>query len=66
LNSDFDKINVSKVLVWDDIMGTWSGHKPKFVRRFADIGAVRAGGVENFAEAVRTGSFPNSETESYS
>jgi len=55
-----------QVLVWDDVMGTWSGHKPKFVRRFADIGAVRAAGVESYAEAVRTGSFPSPDTESYS
>ncbi|KAI0915330.1 hypothetical protein AcW1_003885 [Taiwanofungus camphoratus] len=26
-----------QVLVWDDAMGTWSGHRAKFVRRFADI-----------------------------
>lgn len=46
-------------------MGTWSGHKAKFVRRFANIKAVRDHGVQGYAEAVRAGTFPDPETESY-
>ncbi|KAF9011154.1 Pyruvate/Phosphoenolpyruvate kinase-like domain-containing protein [Cyathus striatus] len=41
-----------QVLVYDDVMGTWSGHKAKF-------------GVEAYAEAVRGGTFPHEEEESY-
>jgi 3-methyl-2-oxobutanoate hydroxymethyltransferase len=34
-----------QVLVWDDVMGTWSGHKAKFVRRFADVQSEAKRGV---------------------
>ncbi|KAF8799730.1 ketopantoate hydroxymethyltransferase [Phlegmacium glaucopus] len=54
-----------QVLVYDDVMGTWSGHKAKFVRRFANMKEARDMGVHNYAEAVRTGTFPDPETESY-
>ncbi|TFK28049.1 ketopantoate hydroxymethyltransferase [Coprinopsis marcescibilis] len=55
-----------QVLVLDDIMGTWSGHKAKFVRRFANLKEVRDNGVQKYAEGVRDGSFPDPATESYS
>lgn len=54
------------MLVWDDAMGTWTGHKAKFVRRFADLQTARDDGVEAFASAVRDGTFPSKDTESYS
>jgi len=47
-------------------MGTWSGHKAKFVRRFANLKEVRDQAVQGFGEAVREGRFPDPETESYS
>lgn len=47
-------------------MGTWSGHKAKFVRRFSDLKTVRDDGVRGYNEAVRTRSFPDPEAESYS
>ncbi|KAK1231653.1 cell wall biogenesis and architecture protein [Marasmius sp. AFHP31] len=53
-----------QVLVWDDIMGTWSGHKAKFVRRFGNVQAERDSAIQKFGEAVRSRSFPN-ESESY-
>lgn len=54
-----------QVLVWDDVMGTWSGHKAKFVRRFADVQSEAKSGVLGYASAVRDGSFPDVESESY-
>lgn len=54
-----------QVLVFDDVMGTWSGHKAKFVRRFANMKDVRDTGVQRYAEAVRDGTFPDAESESY-
>ena len=54
-----------QVLVWDDVMGTWSGHKAKFVRRFADVQSEAKRGVTGYAAAVRGRSFPDIETESY-
>ncbi|KAG5636945.1 hypothetical protein H0H81_006341 [Sphagnurus paluster] len=53
-----------QVLVWDDAMGTWPGHKAKFVRRFADLQTPRDSGISRYAEAVCDGSFP-SDSESY-
>ena len=46
-------------------MGTWSGHKAKFVRQFANLKGVRDTGVHDYAEAVRARTFPDPETESY-
>ncbi|KAJ7935258.1 ketopantoate hydroxymethyltransferase [Mycena leptocephala] len=54
-----------QVLVWDDAMGTWLGHKAKFVRRFANLQAAREIGVQNYASAVKDGSFPDPQRESY-
>ncbi|KAF8161483.1 ketopantoate hydroxymethyltransferase [Crassisporium funariophilum] len=54
-----------QVLVYDDVMGTWSGHKAKFVRRFANIKEVRDSGVQQYGEAVRARTFPDPEAESY-
>ncbi|KZS87768.1 hypothetical protein SISNIDRAFT_480107 [Sistotremastrum niveocremeum HHB9708] len=54
-----------QVLVWDDAMGTWEGHKAKFVRRFADVGRISREGVSAYAEAVRAHKFPDAEKEGY-
>ncbi|KAF7362371.1 3-methyl-2-oxobutanoate hydroxymethyltransferase [Mycena venus] len=53
------------VLVWDDAMGTWLGHKAKFVRRFANLQTAREVGVQSYANAVKDGSFPDPQRESY-
>ena len=47
------------------MLGTWSGHKARFVRQFANLKGVRDSGVHNYAEAVRARTFPDPETESY-
>ncbi|KAK0494968.1 ketopantoate hydroxymethyltransferase [Armillaria luteobubalina] len=54
-----------QVLVWDDVMGTWNGHKAKFVRRFTDLKTHRDKGVQDYAQAVRERAFPSEDTESY-
>ncbi|KAF7350982.1 3-methyl-2-oxobutanoate hydroxymethyltransferase [Mycena sanguinolenta] len=54
-----------QVLVWDDAMGTWLGHKAKFVRRFANLQTARDTGVQSYASAVKDGSFPDPQRESY-
>lgn len=54
-----------QVLVWDDAMGSWSGHKPKFVRRFVEMGKVAEEGVAAYAHAVRDRSFPERGTPTY-
>jgi 3-methyl-2-oxobutanoate hydroxymethyltransferase len=54
-----------QVLVWDDVLGTWSGHKAKFVRRFADVRAEIDKGVDGYIEAVRARTFPAPDKEGY-
>lgn len=50
-----------QVLVWDDALGNWTGHRAKFVRRFADIGTAAEAGVEAYATAVKGREFPAAE-----
>ncbi|EIW75578.1 ketopantoate hydroxymethyltransferase [Coniophora puteana RWD-64-598 SS2] len=54
-----------QVLVYDDVMATWLGHKAKFVRRFADVRGEVQKGITSFVDAVKDGSFPSMEEESY-
>ncbi|CAE6458006.1 unnamed protein product [Rhizoctonia solani] len=54
-----------QALVQDDVLGVWSGHKAKFVRRFAQIGTAAAEGVDAYIKAVRDRGFPDADTESY-
>ncbi|KAI0343507.1 putative ketopantoate hydroxymethyltransferase [Trametopsis cervina] len=53
-----------QVLVWDDMLGTWSGHKAKFARRFGDVRSEIERGVKGYTEAVRERTFPSLQ-ESY-
>ncbi|KAJ3487522.1 hypothetical protein NLI96_g3471 [Meripilus lineatus] len=53
-----------QVLVWDDVMGTWGGHKAKFVRRFGDVKKEVEVGVKRYMKEVRDRTFP-AENESY-
>ncbi|KZT61171.1 putative ketopantoate hydroxymethyltransferase [Calocera cornea HHB12733] len=55
-----------QVLVQDDAIGLWAGHKAKFVRRFAEVGKEAAIGVTGYARAVREGTFPRDGDEGYS
>ncbi|KAF8911651.1 ketopantoate hydroxymethyltransferase [Gymnopilus junonius] len=55
-----------QVLVYDDMLGTWSGHKAKFVRRFGNLKEVRDQAVLSYGEAVKNGTFPDPQAESYS
>ena len=54
-----------QVLVYDDVIGSWSGHKAKFVRHFADSRQLREKAIQNYGEAVKARSFPDPEAESY-
>ena len=49
-----------QVLVLHDLLGVASGHRrPKFVKDFLAEGGSIAGAVRAFAEAVRSGAFPD-------
>ena len=50
-----------QVLVLHDLLGLEERVVPKFVRRYADLGADATAAVERFAADVRAGTFPSSE-----
>jgi 3-methyl-2-oxobutanoate hydroxymethyltransferase len=54
-----------QVLVWHDLLGIYGGHKPKFVKRFAELRSEMLAGVSAYAGEVRARAFP-SEEYSYS
>jgi 3-methyl-2-oxobutanoate hydroxymethyltransferase len=53
-----------QVLVYHDVLGIEDRMAPKFVRRYADVGAVSVEGLRAFAADVRSRRFP-SDGESY-
>ncbi|HEX6569383.1 MAG TPA: 3-methyl-2-oxobutanoate hydroxymethyltransferase [Acidimicrobiales bacterium] len=53
-----------QVLVYHDVLGIEDRMAPKFVRRYADIGAASIEGLRGFAADVRSRRFP-SDDESY-
>jgi 3-methyl-2-oxobutanoate hydroxymethyltransferase len=55
-----------QVLVLHDLLGVYDGHKPKFVKSFADVRGESLKGVRTYAEEVRAGTFPNEEQHTYS
>ena len=55
-----------QVLVLHDLLGVYAGHKPKFVKRFADVRGESLKGVRAYTEEVRAGTFPNDEQHTYS
>ena len=55
----------AQVLVWQDMAGLREGPLPRFVKRYADLRTVLTGAVTEFAEDVRTGTYPGPE-HSYS
>jgi len=55
-----------QVLVLHDLLGVYAGHKPKFVKRYADIRGESLKGLRAYADDVRAGRFPNEEEHTYS
>ena len=53
-----------QVLVWHDLLGISEEPSPRFVRRYAEIGAGIEDALRRFAEDVRAGCFPTAQ-ESY-
>ncbi len=50
-----------QVLVSDDMLGLFADFKPRFVKRFAELGPLVSQAVENYADEVRSGRFPAPE-----
>lgn len=53
-----------QVLVYQDMLGLYSDMKPKFVRRFAELGDGMRQAFAAYDKAVKDGTFPN-ESESF-
>lgn len=51
----------AQVLVWQDMAGLSSGRPAKFVKQFADVGAVLREAATRFSDEVRSGSYPAAE-----
>jgi 3-methyl-2-oxobutanoate hydroxymethyltransferase len=50
-----------QVLVWHDMLGFYEGRSPRFVKRYADLGASIQDALERFADEVRSGAFPEEQ-----
>jgi 3-methyl-2-oxobutanoate hydroxymethyltransferase len=47
-----------QVLVWHDMLGFYEGRAPRFVKRYAELGDAMVEALEQYAEEVRSGAFP--------
>ncbi len=47
-----------QVLVWHDLLGLNSGHTPKFVKKYAELGEQITKAIQNYATDVRTRAYP--------
>lgn len=54
-----------QVLVYHDLLGLYEGHKPKFVRRYAEGAAIFTDAVTRFIADIREGRFPDVARESF-
>ena len=50
-----------QVLVVQDMLGTFPGHKAKFVKQYACVGDVMTNSFKAYSEEVKNGSFPAEE-----
>jgi 3-methyl-2-oxobutanoate hydroxymethyltransferase len=50
-----------QVLVWHDMLGYSEGRSPRFVKRYAEIGAEITAALARFADEVRSGAFPEEQ-----
>ena len=47
-----------QVLVWHDLLGLYDGIRPKFVKRYAELGRDATGAIKAYCDEVRAGTFP--------
>jgi 3-methyl-2-oxobutanoate hydroxymethyltransferase len=55
-----------QVLVLHDLLGVYEGHKPKFVKRYANIREETLKGLRAYSDDVRARRFPDEDEHTYS
>ena len=50
-----------QVLVYQDMLGMFSDYKPKFVKKFADVGSIMTQAFSDYIKEVKGGTFPAEE-----
>jgi len=50
-----------QVLVWHDLLGLFDGFRPKFVKRYAELGVSAREALAAYCAEVRSGAFPGAE-----
>ena len=50
-----------QVLVTPDLLGLFTGHQPKFVKRYAHLSDTIRRAIQSYAQEVTTGQFPSDE-----
>lgn len=50
-----------QVLVWHDLLGLFDGFRPRFVKRYAELGEMARQAVKTYCDEVRAGAFPGPE-----
>jgi 3-methyl-2-oxobutanoate hydroxymethyltransferase len=55
-----------QVLVLHDLLGVYDGHKPKFVKQFANIREEALRGIRTYTDEVRSRRFPDESEHTYS
>jgi 3-methyl-2-oxobutanoate hydroxymethyltransferase len=55
-----------QVLVLHDLLGVYEGHKPRFVKRFANVRDEALRGIRTYTEEVRARRFPDENEHTYS
>lgn len=50
-----------QVLVYQDMLGMFSDYKPKFVKQYANVGAIIKDSVKSYIDEIQEGSFPAEE-----
>jgi 3-methyl-2-oxobutanoate hydroxymethyltransferase len=55
-----------QVLVLHDLLGVYEGHKPRFVKRYANVREETLKGLRAYADDVRSGRFPDENEHTYS
>ena len=50
-----------QVLVLHDVLGLYGDFKPKFAKRYAELGPIILGALRQFDSEVREGTFPDAE-----